>query len=91
MQEQIIPSAEEKKNEASPRIELDPDFTAKEHAEFEKLETEHPYKEIKEEVIRVPKREGTGTSTRNDPLFLIIFCVLAAVFLGIILYMTYFR
>ncbi|HJJ38875.1 MAG TPA: hypothetical protein O0X42_01950 [Methanocorpusculum sp.] len=91
MQEQIIPSAEEKKNGAKPVVELDPDFSAKEHAEFEKLEAEQPYKEIKEEVIRVPKREGTGTSTRNDPLFLIIFCTIAAVVLGFILYMTYFR
>ena len=91
MQEQNNPAAEEKKNEATPQIELDADFTAKEHAEFEKLEKEQPYKEIKEEVIRVPKRQGTGTSTRNDPLILALICIAAALFLGFLVYMNYFR
>ncbi len=91
MQEQNNPTTEEKKNNTAPQTELDSDFSAKEHAEFEKLEKEQPYKEIKEEVIRVPKRQGTGTSTRNDPLILALICIAAALFLGFLIYMNYFR
>ena len=91
MQQQTNQTTAEKKNEAAPQIELDSDFTAKEHAEFEKLEKEQPYKEIKEEVIRVPKRQGTGTSTRTDPLILALICIAAALFLGFLVYMNYFR
>ena len=69
----------------------DPDFSAEEHAEFEKLEKENPYVEIKEETIRVPKRPERITATRNDPLILGIIIALAALFLGFILYMSYFR
>lgn len=69
----------------------DPDFSAEEHAEFEKLEKENPYVEIKEETIRVPKRPERITATKNDPLVLGIIIAAAALFLGFILYMSYFR
>ena len=32
---------------------LDPDFSEKEHEEFERLERENPYREIQEEKIRL--------------------------------------
>ena len=64
---------------------LDPDFTAIEHEEFEKLEAEEPYREIKEETIRVPQRPEHITDTRNDVRFLVIFCIVIAVILAIIL------
>ena len=63
----------------------DPDFTPEEHAEFAKLEAEHPYQEIKEETIRIPKRPERITDTRNDTLFLIVFCAAIAAVLAVIL------
>ena len=65
---------------------LDPDFTEEEHAEFERLEKENPYKEIEEEKIRVPKRPERINDTRNDRLFLLIFCLVMAVFLVIVVF-----
>ena len=66
--------------------ELDADFTPEEHAEFEKLEAENPYREIPEEPIRIPERKGEGTATKNDLLYLLIFIILMALFLVIILF-----
>lgn len=63
---------------------LDPDFTEEEHAEFERLEKEHPYREVAEEKIRVPQRPEKITDTRNDRLFLALFCIVMAVFLLIV-------
>ncbi len=63
---------------------LDPDFTEEEHAEFERLEKEHPYREIEEEKIRVPQRPERITDTKNDLLFLGLFCIAMAIFLIII-------
>ena len=68
---------------------LDPDFTEKEHAEFEQLEKEHPYREIEEEKIRVPARPIKVTDTKNDQLFLIIFCLVMAVFLVIVVFTAF--
>ncbi|HJJ41102.1 MAG TPA: hypothetical protein O0X63_02915 [Methanocorpusculum sp.] len=65
---------------------LDPDFTEEEHAEFERLEKENPYKEIEEEKIRVPKRPERINDTGNDRLFLLIFCLVMAVFLVIVVF-----
>ena len=65
---------------------LDPDFTEEEHAEFERLEKENPYKEIEEEKIRVPKRPERINDTGNDWLFLLIFCLVMAVFLVIVVF-----
>ena len=65
---------------------LDPDFTEEEHAEFERLEKEKPYKEIEEEKIRVPKRPERINDTGNDRLFLLIFCLVMAVFLVIVVF-----
>ena len=65
---------------------LDPDFTEEEHAEFERLEKENPYKEIEEEIIRVPKRPERINDTGNDRLFLLIFCLVMAVFLVIVVF-----
>ncbi|MCQ2376472.1 MAG: hypothetical protein MJ006_00520 [Methanocorpusculum sp.] len=88
-----IPKTDTHLTDASRTGEMvpDPDFSEKEHAEFEKLEKENPYVEIKEETIRVPKRPERITATRNDPLILGIIIALAALFLGFILYMSYFR
>lgn len=65
---------------------LDPDFTEEEHAEFERLEKENPYKEIEEEKIRVPKRPERINDTGNDRLFLLIFCLVMAVFLVVVVF-----
>jgi len=65
--------------------EPDPDFTEEEHAEFEKLERENPYKEVPDEIIRIPVKEKEAADTKNDLLYLLIFIILMAVFLGIIL------
>ena len=82
-----LPTDESRAGEMVP----DPDFSEKEHAEFEKLEKENPYVEIKEETIRVPKRPEKITITKNDPLVLGIIIVAAVLFLGFILYMSYIR
>ncbi len=66
------------------KLEPDPDFTEEERAEFERLEKEHPYKEIPEEVIRVPVQNKTASDTKHDLLYLLIFIILMAVFLVII-------
>lgn len=65
-------------------FELDPDFTQKEHEEFEKLERENPYKEVFEEKVRVPTRTVSGEDGRYDSLFLLIFIIIMAVFLVVI-------
>lgn len=65
--------------------ELDSDFTKEEHEEFEKLEAE-PYKEVEEEKIRVPKREEKVTDTKNDVLYLALFCIVMGIFLMIIVF-----
>ena len=65
---------------------LDPDFTEEEHAEFERLEKENPYKEIEGEKIRVPERLERINDTGNDRLFLLIFCLVMAVFLVIVVF-----
>ena len=68
---------------------LDPDFTEEEHAEFERLEKEHPYREIEEEKIRVPVRPEKINDTKNDRVFLVVFCIIMAVFLGIVVFTTF--
>lgn len=75
------------KEKITPAEELvpDEDFTAEEHAEFEKLEAENPYKEQEEETIRVPQRPEQVTATRHDVRYLVIFCIILAVVLAIIL------
>lgn len=70
---------------AKEELVLDPDFTEEEHKEFERLEKENPYREIEEEKIRVPKRPEKITDTGNDRLFLLIFCIIMAVFLAIVI------
>lgn len=67
-------------------LELDPDFTAEEHAEFERLEREHPYVEQHEEKIPVPPRPQDARDGNHDVLFLLLFILLAAAFLLIILF-----
>lgn len=67
-------------------LELDPDFTAEEHAQFERLEREHPYVEMHEEKIPVPPRPQDARDGTHDVLFLLLFIILAAVFLLIILF-----
>lgn len=69
--------------------ELDNDFTKEEHEEFEKLESENPYKEVEEEKIRVPKREEHITDTKNDLLYLALFCIGMSVFLMIIIFTNF--
>ena len=64
---------------------LDPDFTEAEHAEFAQLEKDHPFREIEEETIRVPKRPEVINDTGNDRLFLLIFCIVMVIFLVIII------
>ncbi len=66
------------------KLEPDPDFTEEERAEFERLEREHPYKEIEEEIIRVPLQEKPAADTKHDLLYLLIFIIVMAVFLLII-------
>ncbi|WP_319378886.1 hypothetical protein [uncultured Methanocorpusculum sp.] len=66
------------------KLEPDPDFTEEERAEFERLEKEHPYKEIPEEVIRVPVQNKPAADTKHDLLYLLIFIIIMAVFLVII-------
>jgi len=66
------------------KLESEPDFTDEERAEFERLEKEHPYKEIPEEIIRVPVQEKPAADTKHDLLYLLIFIIVMAVFLGII-------
>ena len=68
---------------------LDPDFTEEEHAEFERLEKEHPYREIEEEKIRVPVRPDKINDTKNDRVFLAVCCIIMAVFLGIVVLTTF--
>ncbi|MBE6507658.1 MAG: hypothetical protein E7Z72_07060 [Methanocorpusculum parvum] len=68
---------------------LDPDFTEAEHAEFERLERENPYREIEEEKIRVPTRPERITDTKNDRLFLAIFCIVMVIFLVIVVFTTF--
>ena len=68
---------------------LDPDFTEEEHAEFERLERENSYREIEEEKIRVPKRPERVTDTKNDGLFLAIFCIVMAIFLLIVVFTVF--
>ena len=68
---------------------LDSDFTEEEHAEFERLEKEHPYREIEEEKIRVPVRPEKINDTKNDRVFLAVFCIIMAVFLGIVVLTTF--
>lgn len=68
---------------------LDPDFTEEEHAEFERLEKEHPYREIEEEKIRVPVRPEKINDTKNDRVFLAVFCIIMAVFLGIVVFTAF--
>ena len=46
--------------------------------------SENPYKEIEEEKIRVPKRPERINDTGNDRLFLLIFCLVMAVFLVVV-------
>jgi len=67
-------------------LELDPNFTAEEHAEFERLEREHPYVETHEEKISIPSRPQDARDGKHDVLFLILFILLAAVFLIVILF-----
>lgn len=67
-------------------LELDPDFIAEEHAEFERLERKHPYVEQYEEKISVPPRPQDARDGTHDVLFLLLFIILAAVFLLIILF-----
>ncbi|HJJ91707.1 MAG TPA: hypothetical protein O0Y15_02720 [Methanocorpusculum sp.] len=68
---------------------LDPDFSEEEHEEFERLERENPYREIEEEKIRVPYRPQKVTDTKNDRLFLALFCIVMVIFLVIILFTTF--
>jgi len=72
----------------NPEVTLDPDFTANEHKEFEKLENEQPYREIKEETIRIPQRPEKINDTRNDVRFLVIFCIIITIILGIIIVLS---
>ncbi len=67
---------------------LDSDFTPEEHAEFEKLEAEKPYREIKEETIRVPRRPERINDTKNDTKFLLIFCIIATLVLAFVIFMA---
>ncbi len=71
------------------KLEPDPDFTEEERAEFERLEKEHPYTEIPEEVIRVPVQNKPTADTKHDLLYLLIFIILMAVFLVIIFITQY--
>ncbi|WP_048062055.1 hypothetical protein [Methanocorpusculum labreanum] len=71
------------------KLEPDPDFTEEERAEFERLEKDHPYKEIQEEVIRVPAQNKPAADTKHDLLYLLIFIILMAVFLVIIFVTQY--
>lgn len=93
MDKETTPAAEtpETVKKDTSNLVPDPDFSEKEHAEFEKLEKENPYVEIKEETIRVPKRPECITATKNDPLVLGIICIAAALFLGFIIYMSFIR
>ena len=68
---------------------FDPDFTEEEHAEFERLEKEHPYREIEEEKIRVPVRPEKINDTKNDRVFLAVFCIIMAVFLIIVVFTAF--
>lgn len=72
----------------NPEVTLDSDFTAKEHEEFEKLENEQPYREIKEETIRRPQRPERINDTRNDVQFLVIFCIIIGIILTAILILS---
>ncbi|HJJ38282.1 MAG TPA: hypothetical protein O0X47_07040 [Methanocorpusculum sp.] len=66
------------------KLEPEPDFTEEERAEFERLERDHPYKEIEEEIIRVPVQQKAAADTKHDLLYLLIFIIVMAVFLVII-------
>lgn len=67
-------------------VELDPDFTPEEHAEFAQFERDHPYVEEYEEKVRVPPRPVDASDGKHDVLFLLLFVILAAVFLLVITY-----
>lgn len=67
-------------------VELDPDFTPEEHAEFAQFERDHPYVEEYEEKVRVPPRPVNVSDGKHDVLFLLLFVVLAAIFLLVITY-----
>lgn len=67
-------------------LELDPDFTPEEHAEFERLEREHPYVEQHEEKVPVPPRPEDARDGKHDVLFLVLFILFAAVFLIVIVF-----
>ncbi|HJJ29584.1 MAG TPA: hypothetical protein O0W87_01095 [Methanocorpusculum sp.] len=66
------------------KLELEPDFTEEERTVFEQFEQEHPYKELPEEIIRVPVQKKIAADTNHDLLYLLILIILMAVFLGII-------
>lgn len=66
------------------KLEPEPDFTEEERIEFEQFEREHPYKEQPEEIIRIPVQKKLAADTNHDLLYLLIFIILMAVFLGII-------
>ncbi|HJJ99427.1 MAG TPA: hypothetical protein O0X23_04410 [Methanocorpusculum sp.] len=67
-------------------LELDPNPTAKEHAEFERLEREHPNAEVPEKKIPVPPRPQDALEGKHDVQFLLLFIIFAAVFLLILLF-----
>ena len=67
-------------------LELDPDFTPQEHAEFAKLEQENPYVEHHEEKVPVPPLPKDARDGKHDVLFLLIFIILAALFLYAIIF-----
>ena len=62
----------------------DKEFTKEEAAELDRFEEEHPYQEIPEEEIRIPKRPEKITDTKHDVLFLVLFCIAMVIFLIII-------
>ncbi|WP_338095971.1 hypothetical protein [Methanorbis rubei] len=67
-------------------LELDSDFTQEEHAEFEQLEQENPYVEQHEEKVRTPPLPEDARDGKHDILFLLIFIILAAVFLCAVIF-----
>ncbi|WP_338094039.1 hypothetical protein [Methanorbis furvi] len=72
--------------DTSAGLELDPDFTQEEHAEFEQLELDHPYIEQHEEKVRTPPLPEDARDGKHDILFLLIFIILAAVFLCAVIF-----
>lgn len=75
--------------ESDDSLILDPDFTEEEHAEFEQLEKENPYREVEEEKIRVPKRPDGVTANENNWLFPALFCIAMAIFLLIVIFTSF--